>query len=142
MIFLIHPNVVFEMTRKHPDAKVLSWFDRVSSDHVRVSVLTLGELGRGSSISSCTGGLMRNPFPHKVLSSRSFCTAMKAICFLRPGPFQGQVRGLLYLSMLCDGTSLQADSTPAGTWELNSLDSYASIQLNRLVRLVIPWRSV
>ena len=47
MIFLLDTNVVSEMTRKHPDAKVLSWFDRVSSDHVRVSVLTLGELGRG-----------------------------------------------------------------------------------------------
>jgi toxin FitB len=47
--FLIDTNVISEPRRPKPDRNVLDWFNRTDQADVFISVLTLGELARGSA---------------------------------------------------------------------------------------------
>ena len=47
MSFLIDTNTISELVRARPDRRVVEWFDGVAPDMLNVSVLTLGELGKG-----------------------------------------------------------------------------------------------
>lgn len=49
MNFLIDTNVTSEPRRPKPDSNVLDWFNRTDQAEVFISVLTLGELARGSA---------------------------------------------------------------------------------------------
>ena len=45
--FLLDTNIPSELTRSHPDPQVVQWVRTVSSDHLYLSVLTLGEIRKG-----------------------------------------------------------------------------------------------
>ncbi|MFC9691347.1 type II toxin-antitoxin system VapC family toxin [Kribbella sp. NPDC056951] len=45
--FLLDTNVVSELRRPRPDRGVLDWIDAVRSSHLRLSVLTVGEITQG-----------------------------------------------------------------------------------------------
>ena len=47
MSYLIDTNVISELVRRQPSDNVIGWFDRVTSERLHVSVLTLGELRKG-----------------------------------------------------------------------------------------------
>lgn len=47
MKYLLDTNVVSELRRKAPDAKVLTWFRRTDPATLHIGVLTLGEIARG-----------------------------------------------------------------------------------------------
>lgn len=48
-MFLVDTNVVSEPRRPKPDLNVLRWFNQIDQADVFISVLTLGELARGSA---------------------------------------------------------------------------------------------
>ena len=50
MRFLLDTNVLSEPARKDPDEKVLAWFRTLDPLDACVSVLTLGEIGKGVSL--------------------------------------------------------------------------------------------
>jgi predicted nucleic acid-binding protein len=45
--FLLDTNVVSELTKKHPDARVRAWIESTDEHLLHLSVLTLGELRKG-----------------------------------------------------------------------------------------------
>lgn len=47
MSYLLDTNVLSELTRTKPNQKVLTWFARVPSEALYLSVLTLGEIRKG-----------------------------------------------------------------------------------------------
>jgi hypothetical protein len=47
--FLLDTNVISELRRKRPDARVLSWIRRTDPAALRISVLTLGEIAKGAA---------------------------------------------------------------------------------------------
>ncbi len=47
MSYLLDTNVVSELVRPKPSARVLAWFDEVPSSALHLSVLTLGEIRQG-----------------------------------------------------------------------------------------------
>jgi len=46
--YLLDTNVVSEVRRKQPDANVLAWFARIDPAAIHLSVLTLGEIIKGT----------------------------------------------------------------------------------------------
>ena len=49
MTFLLDTNVISEVRRKRPDARVLSWLRRADPASLCISVLTLGEIAKGAA---------------------------------------------------------------------------------------------
>ena len=49
MTFLLDTNVVSELRRRRPDARVVSWLKRVEPAALSISVLTLGEIAKGAA---------------------------------------------------------------------------------------------
>lgn len=47
MSYLIDTNVISELRKRSPDARVLAWYDGVASDELFISVLTIGEIRQG-----------------------------------------------------------------------------------------------
>lgn len=47
MSYLIDTNVLSELVRRKPDAKVIDWFENVADEALHISVLTLGEIRKG-----------------------------------------------------------------------------------------------
>jgi len=47
MSYLLDTNVISEPSKKKPDSRVISWFDRTPPEKLFVSVLSLGEIRRG-----------------------------------------------------------------------------------------------
>ena len=47
MSYLLDTNVLGEVTRRTPDARVLAWLRKVPDGTLHVSVLTLGEIRKG-----------------------------------------------------------------------------------------------
>ena len=47
MSYLIDTNVIVELVRREPDAKVVAWFRDVPNSALHLSVLSLGELRKG-----------------------------------------------------------------------------------------------
>ncbi len=47
MMFLLDTNVVSELIKSSPDNNVLEWFEAVPEEHLRLSVLSLGEIQSG-----------------------------------------------------------------------------------------------
>lgn len=47
MSYLLDTNIVSETVRRNPNKAVIAWLDRLPSDAIYVSVLTLGEIRRG-----------------------------------------------------------------------------------------------
>lgn len=47
MSYLIDTNVISELLKRSPDARVLAWYDGVASDELFISVLTIGEIRQG-----------------------------------------------------------------------------------------------
>jgi tRNA(fMet)-specific endonuclease VapC len=47
MNYLLDTNVVSELVAKHPNTRVLKWIDSLDSNHVFLSVITVGELRKG-----------------------------------------------------------------------------------------------
>lgn len=50
MTYLLDTNVLSEVRRPQPDARVLAWLDQVDEELVFLSVVTLAELARGISL--------------------------------------------------------------------------------------------
>jgi predicted nucleic acid-binding protein len=48
--YLIDTNVISELARPKPEAKVLQWFQQTPDEALHVSVLTLGELRKGAEL--------------------------------------------------------------------------------------------
>jgi len=46
-VYLLDTNVVSEVVRRSPSARVLQWFEGVSEESLYVSVLVLGEIRKG-----------------------------------------------------------------------------------------------
>ncbi len=49
MTFLLDTNVISEVRRKRPDARVLSWLRGADPASLCISVLTLGEIAKGAA---------------------------------------------------------------------------------------------
>jgi toxin FitB len=47
--FLLDTNVISEVRRRRPDARVVSWLKRVDPSALSISVLTLGEIAKGAA---------------------------------------------------------------------------------------------
>ena len=47
MSYLLDTNVISELTRRHPDVRVLRWFQDTADEALHLSVITLGEIRRG-----------------------------------------------------------------------------------------------
>ena len=47
MSYLLDTNVIFELAKKTPSKKVLTWFEPVGNERLFVSALTLGEIQKG-----------------------------------------------------------------------------------------------
>jgi toxin FitB len=47
--FLLDTNVISELRRKRPDARVVSWLKRAEPAALFISVLTLGEIAKGAA---------------------------------------------------------------------------------------------
>lgn len=47
MNYLLDTNVLSEVQRPKPDAKVLAWLDQVDEDRTYLSVVSVGEIARG-----------------------------------------------------------------------------------------------
>lgn len=47
MSYLLDTNVIFELAKKAPSKKVLTWFEPVGNERLFVSALTLGEIQKG-----------------------------------------------------------------------------------------------
>ena len=47
MSYLLDTNVVSELTRRRPDARVVRWFEATAEETLHLSVLSLGELRGG-----------------------------------------------------------------------------------------------
>lgn len=58
MNYLVDTNVLSELSKPAPDARVAAWFDRIPEDKVYVSVFTLGEIQSG--IERLNDGTKRN----------------------------------------------------------------------------------
>ena len=50
MIYLVDTNVLSEPDRRSPNAAVVAWLRRTSSDDLRLSVITVGEIQKGITI--------------------------------------------------------------------------------------------
>ena len=53
MNFLLDTNVLSEVRRPQPDAKVLAWLDQVDEDRVHLSVISIAEIARGIGLLEC-----------------------------------------------------------------------------------------
>lgn len=47
MSYLLDTNIISEMVRRLPNKKVTTWFEKIPSDALYVSVLTFGEIRKG-----------------------------------------------------------------------------------------------
>jgi predicted nucleic acid-binding protein len=47
MNYLLDTNIISELVAKHPNGRVLEWIDALDSNHVFLSVITIGELRKG-----------------------------------------------------------------------------------------------
>ena len=47
MSYLLDTNVLSELTRRKPDARVVAWFGRTEEASLHLSVLSLGEIRKG-----------------------------------------------------------------------------------------------
>lgn len=47
MSYLIDTNVLSELVRRKPDARVTDWFENIADEALHISVLTLGEIRKG-----------------------------------------------------------------------------------------------
>ena len=56
MSYLIDTNVLSELKRREPDARVIQWFSQRPASTLYLSVLTLGELRKGIDALSATPG--------------------------------------------------------------------------------------
>jgi len=45
--FLLDTNVISELMKPRPEAKVIAWLEEVEEDRLFLSVLTLGEIRKG-----------------------------------------------------------------------------------------------
>jgi predicted nucleic acid-binding protein len=50
MKYLVDTNVLSELIREKPDQNVTQWYQSIPSNHIFISVLTLGELRKGVEI--------------------------------------------------------------------------------------------
>jgi predicted nucleic acid-binding protein len=50
MRFLLDTNVLSEPARPHPDKRVMAWFKTLAPMDASISVLTIGEIGKGVSL--------------------------------------------------------------------------------------------
>lgn len=50
MSYLLDTNVLSEIRRPVPDAKVLAWLDQVDEDRVYLSVISIAEIARGVAL--------------------------------------------------------------------------------------------
>ncbi len=50
MKWLLDTNIVSEFSRPKPDEKVVAWVQGVADDEIRLSVISLAELGRGIAL--------------------------------------------------------------------------------------------
>ena len=87
MSYLIDTNVITELVRRQPSDNVIGWFDRVTSERLHVSVLTLGELRKGVEALPADGRRERMSawieIPHfalacwstRIVTGRSSCSS-------------------------------------------------------------------
>jgi toxin FitB len=47
MIFLLDTCVISELVAKRPNARVIEWIDGIEEEHLYLSVVTIGEIGKG-----------------------------------------------------------------------------------------------
>ena len=47
MIYLLDTNVISELIKPIPDANVIEWIQYVQTEHLAISVLTIGEIRKG-----------------------------------------------------------------------------------------------
>lgn len=69
MTYLLDTNVVSELTKAHPDPRVLAWRERTASDGHYLSVLVLGEIRRGVE-------LLRRRDPERAQSVDDWLTTL------------------------------------------------------------------
>lgn len=50
MNYLLDTNVLSEVRRPVPDARVMAWLDQVDEDRVYLSVISIAEIGRGVAL--------------------------------------------------------------------------------------------
>lgn len=47
MMYLLDTNVISEVIKPKPHASVIAWVEQIPSDHIAISVITLGEIRKG-----------------------------------------------------------------------------------------------
>ena len=47
MNFLLDTCVIFELVARKPNARVIAWIDAIEEEHLYLSVVTIGEIGKG-----------------------------------------------------------------------------------------------
>ena len=50
MSYLLDTNILSETRKRRPDAGVTGWISRTPPEHLHLSVLTVGEIGRGITL--------------------------------------------------------------------------------------------
>ena len=50
MRYLIDTNVICETIKTTPNAKVINWFNNIDNNSLYISVLTIGEIQKGSRL--------------------------------------------------------------------------------------------
>ncbi|MER9082457.1 PIN domain-containing protein [Mesorhizobium sp. M0895] len=70
MRLLLDTNILSEVTRPAPDARVLEWLDKLDEDRSFISVVSIAEIRRGVALMGEVGSVRRwpNGLPETCLS--------------------------------------------------------------------------
>ncbi len=64
MNFLLDTCVISELVARRPNARVVEWIDGVEEEHLYLSVVTIGEIGKGIA-------KLKTPHTHRELGHGS-----------------------------------------------------------------------
>jgi len=113
--FLVDTNVISELHRKRPDARVVSWLKRVAPTTLWISVLTLGEIAKGAARCALRDraqaetyyrwlAVVRSNYADRTIAvDADICEAWGRLAAKRPRPV---VDGLLAATALARGLTL------------------------------------
>jgi toxin FitB len=113
--FLLDTNVISELRRKRPDARVVAWLKRAGPTTLWISVLTLGDIAKGAARCAARDraqaetyyrwlALLRSNYADRTIAiDADICEAWGRLAANRPLPV---IDGLLAATALARGLTL------------------------------------
>jgi toxin FitB len=107
-LFLLDTNVVSELRKPGPNARVVSWIDRVADEHLFLSSVTIGEIQAGIEITGSQDAVKAAELERWLdqISVAYNVLSMDAKCFRRWAILMNHQSNTLYEDAMIAATAL------------------------------------